>query len=195
MPDSRGELHCLWCPDKTWTPLLGTSNTLTIVKNKLKMRKLHSPPKVKGVKNSKKTNYQMLQRPVHEHPKNSLYVALLLLEFQVHLQNFRWCSYNTFNRLKWMRKKKVMRFKSKRGPKGRKKKKEMHYLVGWKAYFSSCHFSINLFHWHLKDDFQSFRLCSHNILIHSKWNTYDEDINKCSVTGMGQSTLVTLQKS
>jgi hypothetical protein len=37
---------------KNWTSLLGTSNTLTIVENILKMRKLW-PPKVKGVKNSK----------------------------------------------------------------------------------------------------------------------------------------------
>jgi len=35
------------------SPLLGASNTLKIVKNGLKMRKL-CPPKIKGVKNSKK---------------------------------------------------------------------------------------------------------------------------------------------
>jgi hypothetical protein len=35
---------------KTWTPLLGASDTLTIVENWLEMRKLR-PPKVKGVWN------------------------------------------------------------------------------------------------------------------------------------------------
>jgi hypothetical protein len=45
------------------------------------MRKLLAP-KVKGVKKLKKTNHQILQRQVPEHPKNSLYIALLLLEVQ-----------------------------------------------------------------------------------------------------------------
>jgi hypothetical protein len=44
------------------------------------MRKLW-PPKVKGVKNFKKQTTKTLHRLDLEHPKNSLYVALLLLEF------------------------------------------------------------------------------------------------------------------
>jgi hypothetical protein len=46
----------------------------------LEMRKLW-PPKVKGVKNSKKQT-KTLQRPVLKHPKSSLYVVLLLLELK-----------------------------------------------------------------------------------------------------------------
>jgi len=39
----RGVLHCFWCPNKTWTPPLGASYTLTIVENRLKMRELRPP--------------------------------------------------------------------------------------------------------------------------------------------------------
>jgi len=49
-PDPKGGFRCFWCPNKTWNPPIGTSDTLTIVKNWLEIRKLQ-PPKVKGVKN------------------------------------------------------------------------------------------------------------------------------------------------
>jgi hypothetical protein len=46
----------------------------------MKLRKV-LPLKVEGVKTSKKKHHQTLQRLVPEHTKNSLYVALILLEF------------------------------------------------------------------------------------------------------------------
>jgi hypothetical protein len=46
----------------------------------------------------KKKNHQILQGPVPKHPQNSLYVVLLLLQFKDDL--YRWCFYNTSNRLK-----------------------------------------------------------------------------------------------
>jgi hypothetical protein len=58
-----------------------------MVKNKIKFKKL-CPPKVQGSK-TKKPNHQTLQKLVLEHLKNSLYVALLLLEFKDDLYNLR----------------------------------------------------------------------------------------------------------
>jgi hypothetical protein len=46
------------------------------MKNGIELKKLW-PPKVERVKNSK-INHQMLQRPVLEHPRNSLYLALVI---------------------------------------------------------------------------------------------------------------------
>jgi len=49
-PIPKGGLHFSSVKKKTWTPLIGTFDTLTTVKNILEMRKLW-PPKIKGVKN------------------------------------------------------------------------------------------------------------------------------------------------
>jgi hypothetical protein len=50
---------------------------IKIIKNGIGLRKLLAP-KVEIQKNK----HRMLQTPVLEHPKNSLYVVLLLLKFQ-----------------------------------------------------------------------------------------------------------------
>jgi hypothetical protein len=95
-PDSRGGLHCLWCPNKTWTLPLSTSDTLTIVKNELKKRKLW-PPKIKRVKNSNKQITRHYKGQFPKTQKTILYVAMLLLEFKDDLSKLRWHFYNTLN--------------------------------------------------------------------------------------------------
>jgi hypothetical protein len=49
---------------------------------------------------------------------------MFILDFQNDLKKFKWCSYNTLNCLKLIRKKKVMRFESRKGPKKIKKEKK-----------------------------------------------------------------------
>jgi hypothetical protein len=61
------------------------------------------------------------------------------------------------------------------GIQSEEKRKETCF-VSSKDYFSSCYFFIIPFPLHFKNDFYSLKSCSHNILNHSKWNTYDEDI-------------------
>jgi hypothetical protein len=68
--DPRGGLCCFWCPNKTWTPFTCVSGSLKIVRNGIELRKLQTP-------------HWTLQRMILKYPKNSLYVALLLLEFKM----------------------------------------------------------------------------------------------------------------
>jgi hypothetical protein len=70
-PDPRGGLNCLWCANKTWTCPLEASDTLVIVENKLKMRKLW-PLKTKGVKNSKKQTIEHYQSWFLNIPKKKI---------------------------------------------------------------------------------------------------------------------------
>ncbi len=84
--DPRGRLHCFWCPHKTWIPPLGASNTQTIVENGSEMRKLW-PPKVKGVKNSKKQTIEH-HKASSQTPKRFLALWLLCCFDAIRVQ--RW---------------------------------------------------------------------------------------------------------
>jgi hypothetical protein len=80
-PDPWGGLHCFWCQNKTWTSSLSASDTLTIIKNELGIRKLR-PPKVKGFKNSKTQTTEHYKGWFSNTKQNSLYIALFIVEFQ-----------------------------------------------------------------------------------------------------------------
>jgi hypothetical protein len=69
---SKGGFHCFYVQTKL-EPLL--SAHFKIVKNGLELRKLQSPQS-RGVK-----NFFFKTKLILEYQKNSLYVALLLLEF------------------------------------------------------------------------------------------------------------------
>ncbi len=78
---SQGKVPLILCPNKTWSPPLGTSTTIRIVKNGLKMRKLWSP-KVKGVKRILKT-IEHYKRPILKHPKSFFYVGFFAIKIPI----------------------------------------------------------------------------------------------------------------
>jgi hypothetical protein len=83
-PNPREGLLCFWCPKRRRSVSLGASNTLKIIKNGLELRKLCSPATQNVVQSRTPKKRQPLSRtkPVSNHPKIYLYVALFLLDFQ-----------------------------------------------------------------------------------------------------------------
>jgi hypothetical protein len=88
-------------------------------------------------------NHRTLPKAVPKHPKITLYVALLLLEFNMICRTSGCTPIALLNCLKGIKNKKVMRLESKRGPKRREKKKNTFCKL--ESFFFSSYFFITLF--------------------------------------------------
>jgi len=53
--DPRGGLHCFWCLNKAWTPLIGAFCAQKIIKNGIELKKLCHPQIRGGPRTQKKT--------------------------------------------------------------------------------------------------------------------------------------------
>jgi hypothetical protein len=78
--DPRGGLCCFWCRKQNSNPSYWYIWCTKNCQKWLRIEKV-TALQSRGFDNSKKTNHQTLQNRILEHSKNSLYVALLLLEF------------------------------------------------------------------------------------------------------------------
>jgi hypothetical protein len=77
--------------------------------------------------------------------------------------------------------KKVIRFESKRSQNEEKLKK---------TYFLYCSFLDSPLPLHFKNDLESLRRCSYNILNHPKWRRIEKDLPKCSTISISRRSLM-----
>jgi len=142
---SKGRVPLFLVSQQNLNPSLLLTH-LTHTNNRWKRIRNEKITKIKIVKNSTKQTTKHYKGQFSKHSKNSLYVALLLVEFKHDLLNFRWDSYNILNHLKWIKKRKLWNLKVARVRREGKKKNTFCKL---KSFF----FSLLFFHYYF-----SFRL-------------------------------------
>jgi hypothetical protein len=130
---------------------LGTFDTLIIVEKTNYKWKSYSP-KLKGVKNSKKQTIKHY-KGWFPNTKKLLCMLLCYIKIQKWFVEFQMVLLEHFKSFKMNKKKEIMSFENRRGPKKNKKKKTKTPVISWKAYFCSCYYFITPFFLHFKDDF------------------------------------------